>query len=66
MRINLAIKRGDSLSLSFNCFNLRSQPQVITGCSALLELIPTDEVREWLIKRNPVPESIPEPNLIVE
>lgn len=42
MRINLEVKRGDSLSLSFNCFDIRSQPQAIVGCAALLELIPTD------------------------
>ena len=42
MRINLEVKRGDSLSMSFNCFNIRSQPQAIVGCEARLVLIPTD------------------------
>lgn len=42
MRVNLGVKRGDSISLAFNCLNLKSQPQPITGCTALLELVPTD------------------------
>lgn len=42
MRVNLAVKRGDSLSIAFNCLTLRSQPQPITGCTARLELTPTD------------------------